>query len=259
MGTALISAALTLAYKGMRVFPCRPRDKRPATPNGLKDATNDMDKIRQWWRHEPNLNVAILTGASSGVFVVDLDGIDAEVELRKLERANGEIPPTVESITARGRHLYFRMPAVSIRNSSGRIAPGIDVRAEGGYVVAPPSVHPSGKSYAWSVDSADTFAIAPQWLLSKITVQSTETHLPSAKGVIRDMVVAGADEGQRNDCMTRLVGYLLRRLDPIIAAELAQLWNASYCRPPLPENEARRIIDSIAGRELRRRLGDDGC
>ena len=150
----MIRTAMALAQKGMAVFPCRPQDKRPATANGLKDATTDLDIIRQWWRQEPQFNLAIATGAISGIFVVDVDGLDAEVELRRLEAEHGGLPSTVEAITARGRHVYFRSPEIPVRNSASKIAPGIDVRGDGGYVLAPPSIHPSGRRYEWSVDCA---------------------------------------------------------------------------------------------------------
>src|SRR5665811_88438 len=81
----MIRAALTLARKGLHVFPCRPLVPRPATANGLKDATTDLDLIRQWWRQEQRYNVAVTTGERSGIFVIDIDGLDAECELRKLE------------------------------------------------------------------------------------------------------------------------------------------------------------------------------
>jgi Bifunctional DNA primase/polymerase, N-terminal/Primase C terminal 1 (PriCT-1) len=255
MQRSLVSAALTLATKGLFVLPCRPRDKRPATRNGLKDATTDLDTIRQWWRREPDLNVAILTGKVSGVFVLDLDGLDAEVELRRLERENGRLPATVESITARGRHVYFRMPAVPIRNSASRIAPGIDVRGDGGYVLAPPSVHPGGKIYSWSADSGAGFATAPQWLLSEVTDRVIRDSRLHGRIELRNLASGDVEEGQRNDAVTRFFGYLLRRLDPMIAVELIQLWNASHCRPPLSCEEVIRIVDSIAGRELRQRFG----
>ena len=91
----MIRAALAYARKGLQIFPCQPRAKRPATANGLKDATTDPDRIRAWWHHEPAFNVAIATGAVSGVFVVDVDGLDAEVELRKLEAEHGTLPATM--------------------------------------------------------------------------------------------------------------------------------------------------------------------
>ena len=131
----MIRAALTLASRGMHVFPCVPRDKRPATAHGVKDATTDAEIIRRWWQHDPQFNVAIATGEVSNVFVVDIDGVDAELELRRLEAAHGELPATVESITARGRHLFFQMPETPVRNTAGHIAAGIDTRGNGGYVL----------------------------------------------------------------------------------------------------------------------------
>jgi hypothetical protein len=143
----VIQTALALAARGFHIFPCRPRDKRPATANGLKDATTDPDIIRAWWRQQPDNNIAIATGPASGVFVVDVDGLDAEATLRRLEAEHGALPPTVEVITARGRHIYFKWPQEPVRNSAGKIGPHIDVRGDGGYVLSPPSIHPSGRPY----------------------------------------------------------------------------------------------------------------
>jgi hypothetical protein len=98
----MLQTARALAEKGFAVFPCLPRDKRPATSHGVKDATTDPIEIESWWQHEPNYNIGIATGAISGVFVIDIDGADAEAELRKLEVQHGDLSPTVESITARG-------------------------------------------------------------------------------------------------------------------------------------------------------------
>ena len=112
----MIRSALTLAAKGLYVFPCQPRDKRPATANGVKAATIDEITIRQWWQQIPDANIAFATGTPSKIFVLDVDGIDAEAELRKLEAKHGALPATVEVITARGRHVYFKMPTTPIRN-----------------------------------------------------------------------------------------------------------------------------------------------
>ena len=161
----MLYTALRLAQKGLAVFPCRPRDKRPATPNGLKDATTNPEAISAWWHEDPDFNVAIATGAPSGIFVIDIDGFDAEAALRHLEAAHDALPASVEVITARGRHVYFQMPDIDLRNSASKLAPHVDVRGTGGYVLAPPSIHPTGRRYAWSGDSASTFAAAPAWLL----------------------------------------------------------------------------------------------
>jgi hypothetical protein len=164
----MIKTALTLAARGLSIFPCSPRAKTPATAHGVKDATTDLAVIRHWWQTEPTCNVAVATGASSGVFVVDVDGLDAEAELRRLETEYGNLSCSVEVITARGRHIYFKTPGVPVRNSVAKVAPGIDVRGEGGYVLVPPSIHPSGRPYYWSVDTANAFAEAPEWLVAKI-------------------------------------------------------------------------------------------
>jgi hypothetical protein len=249
----MLQTARALAEKGLAVFPCLPRDKRPATPRGLKDATTDPLAIEAWWQQEPSYNVAVVTGSISGIFVVDIDGEDAEDELRRLEALHGELPATVESITARGRHVFFRWPDKAIRNSTSKIAPGIDVRGIGGYVLVPPSIHPTGRRYCWSVDSASAFAAAPDWLLA-IIAEPTAAVPPTPPAEWRELVRAGVGEGQRNQTITRLAGYLLRHhVDPLVALELLKAWNASCCQPPLEAAELDTIVDSIARRELKRR------
>jgi len=222
--------------------------------HGVKDATTDTGVIERWWRHQPNFNVGVATGTISKIMVLDVDNIDAEAELKKLEDANGALPATVEVITARGRHLYFKCPARDIRNSAGKIAPGIDVRGAGGYVLVPPSLHPSGKRYAWSVDSASAFAAAPEWLIDTITapiMTAPAAAAPAWQVLIRD----GAPKGCRNDSMTRVVGHLLQRhVDPLIAVEIALAINDARWRPPLPRAEVIAIVDSIAAAELKKRL-----
>jgi len=250
----LLQTARALAEKGLAIFPCLPRDKRPATPHGLKDATTDPIEIENWWHHNPNYNIAIATGAVSGVFVIDLDGADAEAELRKLEARHGVLPTTVESITGRGRHLFFKCPEKTVSNSAGKIAMGIDVRANGGYVIAPPSIHPCGKRYCWSVDSAAMFATVPAWLLSIISEPESGTGAPVSQW--RELVCNGIAEGQRNSSAARLAGYLLRRfIDPFVVLELVQCWNGTHCCPPLSPDEIITIVNSICGRELARRQG----
>ena len=251
----MLKTARALAEKGLAVFPCLPGEKRPATPHGVKDATTDPIEIENWWQQDPHFNVAIATGAVSGVFVIDIDGAQAETELRMLEARHGELPATVESITARGRHLFFKCPEKPLRNSASKIATGIDVRATGGYVIAPPSVHPSGKRYCWSVDSATTFAAAPAWLLSIIAEPGNGTAAAAAVSEWRDLVHEGVAEGQRNTAAPRIAGHLLRRyVDPVVVLELMLGWGATRCTPPLPPDEITQIVNSVAGRELARRL-----
>jgi len=128
---AMLRTALTLAKKGIHVFPCMVRSKAPACEHGFLDASTDATIIKDWWRHDPNFNIGIRTGTTSKLFAVDVDGLDAEAALAALEHENGDLPPTVEAITARGRHIYFQMPDTTIPCSSGKIAAGIDVKADG--------------------------------------------------------------------------------------------------------------------------------
>jgi hypothetical protein len=184
--------------------------------------------------------------------------------LRRLETAYGELPETVESLTARGRHVWFRMPPdAGVRNSASRIARGIDVRGTGGYVLAPPSVHPSGRKYAWSVDSASAFAAAPPWLLQRIATPAAVAPRTAARitssAEWQQLSGDSVGEGARNETLTRITGHLLRHyIDPLLALALVRAWNAAHCLPPLPESEVTRIVNSIASIEMRRRGRGDG-
>jgi Bifunctional DNA primase/polymerase, N-terminal/Primase C terminal 1 (PriCT-1) len=188
--------------------------------------------------------------------VLDVDGIDAEAELRKLEAKHGALPATVEVITARGRHVYFKMPAAPIRNSAGKLAPGLDIRATGGYVLVPPSIHPTGRRYEWSVDCAGAIADAPSWLTERTTNGVGNGSKPPSEW---RTLVQGINEGARDCSLTKLSGYLLRRhVDPFVALELIRSFNAARCTPPLPDKDIERIVSSVAGLELKRRQASNG-
>jgi hypothetical protein len=241
----------------LHVFPCLPRDKRPATAHGFKDASRDAEMIRSWWQENANYNVAVATGNASGLIVIDVDGGEAESALAHLESQNEPLPPSVETITARGRHIWLRHPGGTIPNSAGRIAPHIDVRGDGGYVLAPPSVHPSGRRYAWSVDCAAAIAGAPQWLLDRIALQNGNSSAAPSTGW--QELAEGVAEGARDCSLARLTGYLLRRrVEPFVARELIHSFNTTHCSPPLPSADVERIVESITGRELRRREAGNG-
>jgi putative DNA primase/helicase len=138
-------AALKYAQAGFRVFPLQPRGKEPATPNGFKNATTDADQIREWWTWEPESNVGIATGKQPAGWYLTVVDLDPD----KMSAEAPDLPPTATVLTGGGgKHLYYRT-ATEVRNSVSQVAPGIDVRGEGGYVVAPPSIHASGARYVW--------------------------------------------------------------------------------------------------------------
>jgi len=255
----MLRTALQLAARGLHVFPCAPGAKTPACAHGCRDATTDTVAIQAWWRSCPNFNIGIACGPASNVFVIDVDGEDGEQALKQLEAAHTALPATVEVITSRGRHMYFLWPQVPVSNTVSKLAAGIDTRGAGGYTISPPSLHPSGRRYAWSVDSANSFAEAPQWLLDRITEPTKNGNGATPPAEWRELVTAGVEEGKRNDQVTKLTGYLLRRyVDPHVTLQLVQSWNATHCRPPLPPDDVVRIVNSIAGRELRKRTNGLG-
>lgn len=162
-------AAMDYLGRGWSVIPVCARDKRPAIPwKAYQDKHVSEETLHEWFRRSPDYNVAIVTGALSGLVVVDVDPRHGgNKSLRDLESAHGRLPDTVESITGGGgRHLYFSHPGQTVRNRTN-IEPGIDLRGDGGCIVAPPSVHPSGKRYRWKKGYAPgeiDIAPLPDWL-----------------------------------------------------------------------------------------------
>lgn len=184
-GNPVLEAALTLAGFGWCVFPvhsieggrcscgqeCTKPAKHPRTRNGFKDATTDERRIRRWWTRLPSANLGVATGAVSGLAVLDVDpdhGGDASLEA--LIARHGDLPQTLIAHTGGGgRHLYFRHPGEGrkVKCSTGELAPGLDVRGDGGYVVAPPSVHETGRQYGWGAECEP--AALPEWLREFMT------------------------------------------------------------------------------------------
>jgi hypothetical protein len=95
---------------------------------GALDATTEVSRINGWWGAIGELNIGLATGKAGGFFVCDIDNDEGEATLRTLEEAHGALPPTVETITGRGRHLYFSLGGHTVRNSAGKLGAGIDVR-----------------------------------------------------------------------------------------------------------------------------------
>lgn len=162
---------------------CGSEGKHPIHRSGIKSATTDADEIRRYWESHPNANLMIATGKVSGVCVIDIDlgpDKDGEVELRKLEKEHGLLPETLRVNTGSGGfHLYFRVPkGVSIKCSVSKLAPGIDVRGDGGYVIGPGSTHLSGRQYKISglkPFTLDNIAPLPSWIIERLNNNKTTT------------------------------------------------------------------------------------
>lgn len=253
----LRDAALSYAARGRLVFPLRARAKVPATARGFHDATTDAAKVAAWWDLWPDANIGCATGRTSGFWSLDIDGDEGEATIRALEAQHGPLPMTVELITGGGgRQVFFRYTA-PLGCSVRKLGPGVDSRGDGGYTILPPSVHPSGTPYAWSVDgdpSDVSLAIAPDWLLLALTEAPQRLAKPAEEW--RSLTSGGVSEGGRNAAVARLAGHLLRRyVDPYVVLDLIRAWNLAACTPPLPDEEVTITVNSIARREARRREG----
>jgi hypothetical protein len=173
MTPTLLKAALAYARCGVPVFPCEPGGKRPLAYSGFWDASANPSRVEVWWRRWPGANIGIPTGGRSGLLVLDVDlGSGGPASLAALERTHGRLPKTVRTRTGGGgMHVFFGYPAgEEVRNSAGKLGPGLDVRGEGGYVVVPPSRTRS--AYEW----LDRGPLArPSWLLECLRKRASRT------------------------------------------------------------------------------------
>jgi putative DNA primase/helicase len=265
-----LQAALAYAQRGWPVFPLhtirngectcgdpecgRSSGKHPYgihAPHGRNDASTDANEINDWWQTWPGGNIGIATGPVSGLAVLDVDpehGGDAS--LAALETEHRSLPKTVQCRTGGGgTHYYFQHPGDPILSRNGKLAPGLDVKADGGSVVAPPSQHLSGKRYEWaegySPDEADV-APLPDWLLKLMQAPTGETHGKRHTGGDNASTSDRIPESKRNETLARLAGTM-RRPGMTAAEILAALLvvNRERCDPPLPEAEVERIAKSV--------------
>jgi hypothetical protein len=220
-GPALGSVAVIMASHGLRVFPCLPGAKRPATRDGLKSATLDVDRVRRWWQANPRFNIGIATG--DGLVVVDCDagkpwphaapqpagindGADLLVTLAETYGATGDGAWMFGTWSVRtpsgGMHLYYRLPeGVTVPNSAGRVGTWIDVRADGGYVVGPWSTLPNGDYVAvhgWDrvldgAAPAGDLVDVPAWLLPMLLPKPAPVVDPFASLLARLDAPMGGD------------------------------------------------------------------
>jgi len=275
----LLDAALSYAARGWPVFPvhtptegkcscdrhnCDRSGKHPRTAHGLKDASTDPEQIRAWWTTWPTANIGLRTG--NGLVVVDCDPGRSDTE--GFERA---LPDTLTVHTGGGgRHYFFRGKAPCSQN---RLAPGVDVRGEGGYVVAAPSLHASGRSYSWDVGSSEELAELPAELAEAAARKpapapgapsvplrapaAVPAASPAASAPVTPKAIRRARawlakrppavEGEGGDQHTfeSCIHVLGFGLDQTTAFVELWPWNLR-CEPPWPEDKLRRKISEAA-------------
>lgn len=251
----LLTAALDYARKGFRVFPlhsvddqgrcscgkpdCGSPGKHPRNRNGFKGATSNEAQILTWWKKWPDANIAIRTG--KGLLVLDVDEDEGEDSFRELEKNHGKLPATWECLTGRGRHIYLSSPTDKyIKSSRSLIGNKLDVRCEGGYVVAPPSRHYFGNRYEWecTCHPEDIIMVeAPEWLIRLACTRK------KSKGRWGSSFKTVLHIGERNEtlfkeaCHLRDLGLVRERVEHYI-----RLRNRCDCQPPLEDSEVETIL-----------------
>ena len=215
----LLTAALVYAERGWAVLPlhsvedekcscgsstCRSAGKHPRIATGVRGASSNVAQIRSWWSEWSNANVGIALGEASGLWALDVDprngGDDSLIEL---QLANDDLPTTLHAKTGGdGEHFFFRASkADAIRN--GKLAEGIDVKSSGGYVVAAPSVHASGREYSWSPSLDVEPTSAPDWVLTALRERGSSVF---------------AGEGEPTELETRLEPEKVREIRSALGA-----------------------------------------
>lgn len=261
----LAQDALELAELGWHVFPlhtwdvdhcdcrrdCQSPAKHPRTRHGLKDASRDKADVIRWWGQWPQANIGVRTGMESGLVVVDVDprngGGETWPALRAEHGYEHEGPSCVTG--GGGFHLYFRYPedGKPVLSRSGALGAGVDVKSDGGYVVAPPSVHARGTSYAW-VEGYEAWTrglpAVPEFVLGLARAQDgADGELRTARPVAEEI-----REGQRRTALLSLAGSMRHRNmgeTAIFNALMAE--NAEKCVPPLDAREVAKLAaDAVA-------------
>ena len=261
--SVLGEAALAYAKMGLAVFPLAEKSKVPCIAGGFKNATTDPEQIRAFWTHRPNCNIGIATGGmSGGLVVIDCDydearGEDGMRTVRSFEAANGEFPESACVSTPRGgEHLYFI--TTEPFDCSANADEGVDIRGDGGYVVAPPSIHPNGGMYEWDFD-IDDYGIAE----ADSTVLAFIRKIQGKKRGEAFELPHEIKKGERDDTLFRLAcsRQSFGDDDDIILAYVSGV-NQARCRPPLPEAEVEKIVKQALkyqkGEGRRRTPGNTG-
>lgn len=259
----LAENALDLIDMGFRVLPvhpfidgncacgsCSSPGKHPRHKDWPTRATDNKAIASLWWEQNPRDGIGIATGR--GIAVIDLDGRDGRVSFDKY----GQDSPWLARTGSGGEHHYYKV-SEPIANSVRKLGKGIDVRGDGGFVVAPPSRHKSGSNYEWVTRLGDMPSLPPRILEDLNEAAASEWKASDYTGSDNNLVVwpyGQVAEGEgRNNRMASFIGKCLREgISPEESYGLARSVNLQYCLPPLREGELSTVMRSIVGREERR-------
>lgn len=255
------SIALDLIEEGFHIIPlhnptksgcscgndCGSIGKHPRISGWPEKASRDPIDIRRWWRHAPDANIGIVCGKQSDLAVLDMDPRhNGEESLDKLEAEIGCFTQTATVLTGGGgKHFYFRYPGKNkLKNSSGQLGDGLDIKTDGGYVVAPGSLHESGEFYSWllRMDNIEPF---PKRVITYL--KKEKRHINNSNKKYSLSSVDPIQEGKRNDTLF-ILGVKLRdkgMTEKQIYDELLDI-NAKRCNPPLGDSEVKKIANSAS-------------
>jgi hypothetical protein len=252
----LLAAALRYVARGLRVLPLAKGGKVPLVDHGVHDASADVDVVRAWWRRWPRANVAI--AVPPAWLVVDVDPRNGGDEsLFALEAQHGELPATLVARTGSGgMHIVLARPeGVDFR---GKLARGIDLLGAGRYIVAAPSVHPSGGAYVWTSPRGTPIAPAPAWLVALAARDQARDAVPTARSAPTSSIVERARRylekcppaisGSGGHTTTFVIAQRLVRgfgLDEQTSFSLMVEWNRT-CAPPWSARDLARKIKEAA-------------
>lgn len=247
-------AALKYAEKGWHVFPLTPRGKQPIIARGFLSASVDPAQIRDWWRETPDANIGLWPGRSN-LLVIDIDGPEGEDTARALGIL---AEPTLIVTTGRpegGRHLYFRHPGFNVSNCN--IGRKLDVRGDAGYVILPPSVHPSGKKYQALGKLTEIRELPPDALeairRAQLGILRSDEHRSAARDIALQETIG---DGERNNTLTRYAGRLLAKgMTEEETLSLVSSMNRDKCSPALPQSEVNALVANIGAKESQKRAG----
>ncbi|MDO9096954.1 MAG: bifunctional DNA primase/polymerase, partial [Candidatus Methanoperedens sp.] len=240
-------------------FNCSSPGKHPRTPNGFKDATINEAQVSAWWTQNPDANIGVATGKISGISVLDIDKDKGGFQSIK----DYDVPDTLYSQTGGGgQHKIFKYDE-KVPTNAGTLAPGIDFRNDGGYILVPPSNHISGKQYVWC-DEDSELAIAPAWMKTNckykpaalipeiITEGNRESTLWSfggsmrRRGVSENAIKAAMWEENKLRCSPMLTEDVVTRMAKSLSRYEPEATNVEEVKLPLVENKSRLLtLDDV--------------
>lgn len=246
-------SAYGYTQRGWAVLPLEQRGKKPIIAGGCTNASTDPDQVRACWEQLPNSNIGIATGSKSGgLVVIDLDvdeskGEDGKETLHEWEREHGELPETVTAITGSDGYHMLYMVDTEVRNSANAEL-GVDIRGEGGYFVAPPSIHPNGTPYFWENDPSE-YDVAQADANVMAFIQHVQPRQSQGGEFVKFELPDEIKSGGRNDTMHRYASSLQSR--GVADADIMMLvksHNAQLCKPPLPDAEVEQLVLNVINR-----------